>query len=111
MPGMIRRSPIGWRAGIARRDRVPRAGLRDRRGCSRRRVAACLLVLLGLGIGGLPPPVAAQGEAERGSAERSVDRMVQKLITDLKRKSKVVVRPFASAHTGPRPRDSHPADS
>ena len=100
MPGMIRRSPIGWRAGIARRDRVPRAGLRDRRGCSRRRVAACLLVLLGLGIGGLPPPVAAQGEAERGSAERSVDRMVQKLITDLKRKSKVVVRPFASAHTG-----------
>ena len=97
---MIRRIPTGWCAGSARRDRVPRTAGRDRRGGSRRRLAAGLLALLGFGIGGLPPPAAAQGEAERRSAERSVDLLVQKLVTDLKRGSKVLVRPFASAHTG-----------
>ncbi len=54
-----------------------------------------LVALLGLGVAGLPPPAAAQGEAER-----SVDLMVQDLVLDLKRGSKVVVRPFAFAHTG-----------
>ena len=43
----------------------------------------------------MPPPAAAQGEAER-----SVDLLVQKLVKELKRESKVVVRPFAFAHTG-----------
>ena len=97
---MIRRIPTGWCAGSVRRDRVPRTAGRDRRGGSRRRLAAGLLALLGFGIGGLPPPAAAQGEAERRSAERSVDLLVQKLVTDLKRGSKVLVRPFAAAHTG-----------
>ena len=81
---------------VARRDRgagpgptgfVPRS--------ARRRVAACLLALLGFAVASSPPPAAAQGESER-----SVDLMVQELVTDLKQGSTVVVRPFSSAHTG-----------
>ena len=51
-----------------------------------------LLALLGLSVS---LPAIAQGEAER-----SVDLLVEKLVANLKRGSKVVVRPFASAHTG-----------
>ena len=93
MPGRLRRVSIGWRSGFARWAPACPASDPGRRDRARRRVAGCLLALLGLGIGFLSP--AAQGEAER-----SIDRLVEKLVPDLKRRSKVVVRPLALAHTG-----------
>ena len=88
-------------AGAVRRYRAPRAAAtHGRHAPSRRRLAVLVLALLGLGLAGLPPPASAQDEADPRAAQRSIDSMVQVLVSELKRGSKVVVRPFASAHTG-----------